>query len=135
MSTVLILSPQRVTQGTGNVWGAATTNTDSATKRIVAAGDSVVRAAALLEAKARQATLDSVKRAAIDSVRRSLGMPPVPLTAADSAAQAAQGVRPVVPAQTLRPDSLRPRRVPPDTTRRDSLGRPIRRDSLGRIIP
>jgi rod shape-determining protein MreC len=139
LSTVLILSPQRVTQGTGNVWGAAATNADSASKRIVAAGDSVTKAAAALEARARQAVLDSVKRSAIDSVRRSLGMPAVPLTAADSAAQAAQGVRsqgPVqVPAQTIRPDSLRARRVPPDTTRRDSLGRPIRRVPLGRPIP
>lgn len=135
ISTVLILAPQRVTQGTGNVWGAATTNADSATKRIVSAGDSVTKAAAALEAKARLATLDSVKRFTIDSVRRSLGAPPVPMTAADSAAQRAaqaQGVRSTAPAQTVRPDSLRPRR---DTTRRDSLGRVIRRDSLGRPIP
>jgi rod shape-determining protein MreC len=37
VTTVLVLTAQRVTQGIGNVWGAAV-NADSATKRIVAAG-------------------------------------------------------------------------------------------------
>lgn len=129
LTSVLVLTPMRVTQGTGNVWGGAV-NADSATKRIAAAGDSVTKAAAALEERARLATLDSVRKATIDSVKRALG---VPLVAPDSAGQAAQGVRSGVPAgvttpaarpaaPVARPDSLRPRR---DSVRRDSLGRPI----------
>ena len=76
VTTVLVLTAQRVTQGTGNVWGA-TVNADSATKRIAAAGDSLAKQAAVLQAQARQAALDSMKRATIDSVRRSLGAPPM----------------------------------------------------------
>ena len=92
VTTVLVLTAQRVTQGTGNVWGA-TVNADSATKRIAAAGDSLVKQAALLQAQARQAALDSMKRATIDSVRRSLGAAPLPPLAADSAA-ARSGAQP-----------------------------------------
>ena len=72
VTSVLVLTAQRVTQGTGNVWGASV-NTDSASKRIAAAGDSLAKQAAVLQAQARQAALDSMKRATIDSVRRSLG--------------------------------------------------------------
>jgi len=78
VTSVLVLRAQRVTQGTGNVWGA-TINADSATRRIAAAGDSLARQAAQLQAQARQAALDSMKRATIDSVRRSLGAPPSPV--------------------------------------------------------
>jgi rod shape-determining protein MreC len=130
VTTVLVLVPQRVTQGIGNVWGA-TANADSATKRIAAAGDSIARTTAALEAKARLATLDSVRRATIDSVKRSLGVPVGPMTAADSAAARAASVpgqtapvvrdttrvrRPVatpVPRRdSVRPDTTRPPRPP-----------------------
>jgi rod shape-determining protein MreC len=122
LTSVLVLTPDRVTQGIGNVWGA-TVNADSATRRIAAAGDSLAKQAALLEAKARQATLDSLKRATIDSVKRVFGLPVTPMTAADSAALGAQTpAAPVVretttvrrPAATPVPrrDSIRP-----DTTR------------------
>jgi rod shape-determining protein MreC len=117
VTTVLVLTAQRVTQGTGNVWGA-TVNADSATKRIAAAGDSLAKQAAILQAQARQAALDSMKRATIDSVRRSLGAAPLPPLPADSAAlrgaQPAQPTRPA-PTQTV------PRR---DTTRADSTRKP-----------
>ena len=86
LTSVLVLTPERVTQGIGNVWGA-TANADSATRKIAIAGDSIARQTALLEAKARQATLDSLKIATIDSVKRALGIPP---TAADSAVRAMQ---------------------------------------------
>jgi rod shape-determining protein MreC len=115
---VLILSPQRVTQGTGNVWGGgATVNTDSAARRIAAAGDSLAKQAAKLQEQARIAALDSMKRATIDSVRRSLGAPPL---AADSAARGAQ--RAAAPGQPLpRRDTTRVRR---DTLRPDSTRKP-----------
>jgi rod shape-determining protein MreC len=119
-----VLIPERVTQGIGNVWGA-TVNADSATRRIAAAGDSIAKQAAVLEARARLAALDSVKRVTIDSVRRSLGAPTTPLTAADSAAMRAQGVpmpAQSTPAPVVR-DTTRVRRVPAAATpvpRRDS---------------
>jgi rod shape-determining protein MreC len=121
INAVVVLTAQRVTQGTGNVWGAgAAVNADSAARRIAAAGDSVAKQAALLQAQARQAALDSMKRATIDSVRRSLGAPVMP---ADSAARAAQkaaqggaqpapapGVQVPVRRDSIRPDSTRPPR-------------------------
>ena len=115
---VLILSPQRVTQGTGNVWGGVV-NTDSATRRIAAAGDSLAKQAAVLQAQARQAALDSMKRATIDSVRRALGAPPLPAAPTDTTGRGAQrapgaGGQPLprrdttrVKRDTLRPDSTR----------------------------
>ncbi|MGH7620045.1 MAG: rod shape-determining protein MreC, partial [Gemmatimonadaceae bacterium] len=113
---VLILSAQRVTQGTGNVWGA-TVNADSATRRIAAAGDSLAKQAAVLQAQARQAALDSMKRATIDSVRRSVGMAPLSPPAADSATR--RGVQGV--GQQPRRDSTR---VKHDTLRADSTRKP-----------
>lgn len=107
LTSVLVLTPERVTQGIGNVWGA-TANADSATRKIAVAGDSVVREAAALEAKARLATLDSVKRFAIDSVKRALGVPPTPMTAADSAAlrtQSPPATSPSAGAATNRPSA------------------------------
>jgi rod shape-determining protein MreC len=90
VTTVLVLTAQRVTQGTGNIWGAPV-NGDSAAKRIAAAGDSLARHAAQLEAQARKAALDSVRVATIDSVQRAIGMAatsaPVAAPAPDTAAQ------------------------------------------------
>lgn len=73
INTVMVLTAQRVTQGTGNIWGAVV-NADSASRGIAAAGDSVARRAALLEAQARRAALDSVRLATADSMRRVLGV-------------------------------------------------------------
>jgi rod shape-determining protein MreC len=122
VGSVLVLIPERVTQGIGNVWGAAV-NADSATKRIAVAGDSVAKQAALLEAKARQAVLDSVKKAAIDSVTRALG---VQSATPGAVAGGAPGAQPIVrqPAPVVR-DTLAARRpaATPGTTvpRRDSI--------------
>lgn len=147
VTTVLVLTPQRVTQGVGNVWGA-TVNADSATKRIAIAGDSIAKQAAVLEGKARQAALDSVKLTTIDSVKRALGVQAAVVTAADSAAlkRARTGLTtPGQAAPLVRDTAARPRRpvsvvspsklVAPrrDSTRRDSTRRDstrVRRDSL-----
>jgi rod shape-determining protein MreC len=102
LTTVVVLTAQRVTQGTGNIWGGAV-NTDSAAKRIAAAADSVSRAAAIADAKARQTTLDSLKTATIDSVRRSLGAPVLPPSAAQ------QPPTPAIPT----PTTTSPRPSPP----------------------
>jgi rod shape-determining protein MreC len=136
VTSVLVLTPQRVTQGTGSIWGA-TVNADSANKKIVAAADSLARQAALLEAKARQATLDSLKRATIDSMRRVFNLAPAPTTAADSAAvrraptpgttQGTPGAASSTPVQGTTPssapvvrDTARARR-PATAPRRDSI--------------
>jgi rod shape-determining protein MreC len=120
LTSVLVLTPERVTQGIGNVWGA-TANADSATRKIALAGDSIVREAAALEAKARQATLDSLKRSTIDSVKRSLG---IPLTPADSAAASGQAAAPAAAqaAPVVRDTTARARRpVATPVPRRDSI--------------
>jgi len=101
ITTVLVLNAQRVTQGTGNVWGGSAVNADSAARRVAAAGDSVAKQAALLEAQARAAVLDSVRRATIDSVRRSLGAFTPPQT------DTSRVGRP--PRDSLRPDTSRKR--------------------------
>ena len=119
INAVVALTAQRVTQGTGNVWGAAI-NMDSAARRIAAAGDSIAKQAAVLQAQARQAALDSVKRATIDSVRRSLGAPVTPVAPIDSAAlPGAQPARGAVTPAPVRRDTSRVRRdsVRPDSTR------------------
>jgi hypothetical protein len=125
VTNVFVLTAQRVTQGTGNIWGS-TVNADSATKRIAAAGDSLIRQAALLQSQARVAALDSVKKATIDSVRRALGAavfePDVP-TAADSASKrGAQPARPAAGVTLPRRDTTRVKR---DTVRRDSIRTPL----------
>lgn len=122
VASVLVLVPERITQGIGNVWGA-TVNADSATKRIVVAGDSIARQAAALEARARQAVLDSVKKATIDSVTHALGVAavgqPAPVQAAPG--QQAPVVRDTTRARrpVTTPGTAVPRRdsTRPDTTR------------------
>jgi rod shape-determining protein MreC len=117
VTTVLILTPQRVTQGTGNVWGAVV-NADSATKRIATAGDSIAARALVLDAQARAAALDSVRKATIDSVRRALGAP--------AAAVPGAVVHRDTTTTRVRRDTA-PRVVtPPDTTRPDTTRDPVR---------
>jgi len=106
VTTVLVLTAQRVTQGTGNIWGTQITG-DSAARRIAAAGDSLARHAAVLEAQARKAALDSVRVATIDSVQRALGI--AMTTPPDTAAQ--RRAR-----EAAKSDSTK--RPPPDSTKR-----------------
>ena len=115
LTSVLILTPQRASQGVGNIWTSAV-SIDSATKSIVAGGDSLMLAAADLAERARRATLDSVKRVAIDSVTRANGFVRPDSTLRDSTAQrvAVPVRRPVRRDTTVRPDTPR---VRPDTTR------------------
>ena len=115
ITSVLVLMAQRVTQGTGNVWGAAV-NADSASRRIVAAGDSVGRQAAALEAQARAAVLDSVRHATADSVRRLLGAPPV----APPGSAPATPTAPTTPAVRDTSAARRPATPRRDTTRPDT---------------
>ncbi len=86
VTTVLILTPKRISQGTGNIWGAAAAmNADSAAKRIAGAGDSLAKRAAAADARNRATAIDSLRQAAVDSTLRSLGMSVPPRTRRDSA--------------------------------------------------
>jgi cell shape-determining protein MreC len=119
LTSVLVLTPQRSSQGVGNIWTAAV-SIDSATRSIVKGGDSLMIAAADLADRQRRATLDSAKRVAIDSVLRAIGVQRPDAARADSAAVAG-----AVPPLTRR------RPVPRDTTRRpDSTRRP---DTTARV--
>jgi rod shape-determining protein MreC len=111
---VMILRPDRATAGVDNVWAVGTI-ADSSVRKVVAAGDSLARTAALAEASARQAVQDSITR---DSLRRA-GVPEQSIVPpADSLARAK---RPII-----RRDSVRV-----DTTHRDTLRRaPVRRDTV-----
>lgn len=104
MTSVFVLTAQRATEGTGNVWSAAGGASDATLKRIVAAGDSLAKQAATLEAAARRATLDSLRRATIDSMRRVLGVP----VAAPTDTMAVRIRR-----DSLRADSVRRATAPP----------------------
>ena len=97
VTSVMVLTPQRATQGVGNIWADAA-QVQAALRGIVASGDSIARQAASAEALARRATLDSIRRGPAAARRR------------DSLRTAA----PV--ADTTRRDTTRT-----DTTRRDTL--------------
>jgi cell shape-determining protein MreC len=116
LTSVLVLTPQRSSQGVGNIWTAAV-SIDSATKSIVKGGDSLMLAAAELADRQRRATLDSAKRVAIDSVLRTIGMQRPDSARRDSARadSAARGLltTPPLTRRRLQPrDTTRPR---PDT--------------------
>ena len=110
ISAVMVLTPARSTSGLTNVWENIAA-VDSATKRIVTAGDSLARQAASAEAAARRAAIDSAVRVYRDSAGRDSA------TVADSIARIVPGA-PVIPRSapaTPRPadTTARPRR---DTT-------------------
>lgn len=113
---VMILRPERASSGVDNVWAVGTI-ADSSVRKIVVAGDSLARSAALAEASARQAAQDSVTR---DSLRKA-GVPEQSILPPDSTARAR---RPLVRRDTAKPD----------TAHRDSVRRtPVRRDSA--VVP
>jgi rod shape-determining protein MreC len=100
VTSVMILTPQRATQGVGNVWADAA-QVQSALRGIVASGDSIARSAATTEAAARRAALDSIRRGSgltrpRDTTRRVVPPRPVDTTRRDS----------------VRPDSIRPDSLP-----------------------
>jgi rod shape-determining protein MreC len=111
ITSVMVLTPQRGTAGLNNVW-AEVGSVDSATRRIVAAGDSLARQAASAEAAARRAAIDSAVRTYRDSARRDTA------NTADSIARVIPGA-PVIPRTT--PAAPRPAdtaaRARRDTTR------------------
>ena len=112
--SVMILRRDRLAKGFDGVWESVA-QVEQAAQRIVVSGDSAAKAAALAEAAARRAVLDSMARAN--------GAPP--LGATDSTG--APRVVPPRPAPERRPVAVdTANRVRRDTTPRDT----IRRDSV-----
>jgi rod shape-determining protein MreC len=110
--SVMILRRDRVAKGLDGVWQNLA-QVDAAAQRIVVSGDSAARSAALAEAAAHRAVLDSIARASgaapastTDSAR-AVTPRPVPVR------------RPAVVDTNARRDTTRP-----DTTRRDSVPPP-----------
>ncbi|MGH7603145.1 MAG: rod shape-determining protein MreC [Gemmatimonadaceae bacterium] len=115
---VMILTRDRVTKGVDGVWASAA-QVQAAAQRIVVSGDSAAKTAALAEAAARQAVLDSMARAGA----------PAPTDSTRAVAPAPAPVhRPVPIRDTTRRDTIRR-----DTTRRDTVRRDTtRRDTTTR---
>jgi rod shape-determining protein MreC len=124
LTSVMILTPQRSAAGLASVWSDVGP-VDSATRRIVAAGDSLARQSASKEAAARRASIDSAARLMADSlnrdstIRRDSTGRVVERTPTDSAAAA-----------RLRADSIAAARI--RRARRDSIAAARVRDSLRR---
>jgi len=113
ISSVMVLTPQRASAGLTNVW-AEIGPVDSATRRIVSAGDSLARQAASAEAAARRAAIDAAARVYRDSAGRDTAQ------VADSIAQVVPGARVIPGATAPTPAAARPAdsaaRARPDTT-------------------
>jgi rod shape-determining protein MreC len=127
ITSVMVLTPQRATAGLTNIW-ADVGAVDSATRRIVLAGDSLARQAASAEAAARRAAIDSAGRllgdtvgggaAAADSLARQVpGATVVPTRPRDTTARATtpRATRDTTAAAAAR-------RIRADSVRRDSVG-------------
>src|SRR5215207_7775600 len=117
ISSVMVLTPQRASAGLTNVW-AEIGPVDSATRRIVSAGDSLARQAASAEAAARRAAIDAAARVYRDSAGRDT-------------AQVADSIAQVVPGARLIPGAAAPMPAPRPA---DSTARP-RRDTTGGVRP
>jgi rod shape-determining protein MreC len=124
LTSVMILTPQRGSQGVGNIW-ADVAKTQSATRTIVASGDSLARELAMAEAASRRQALDSLRRAGfgdslrprVDTAADSLAARPRPRAAAPRRADtgAAAALRDSVRRDSIRRDSVRRDTVRPDT--------------------
>ena len=132
VGAVMILRSDRLSKGFENVWSSVAA-AEAAAQRIVVAGDSAARTAALQEAAARRAALDTTRRDSTAGGQVPGGLPPelMPDTMArpmfsppaDSAAAAA--------AQARR-EAIRRAAARRDSARRDSAAR---RDSTAPRSP
>ena len=124
LTSVMILTPQRAAAGLVSVW-ADVSPIDSATKRMVAAGDSLARQSGTREAAARRASIDTAARLLSDSLRRDS------TTRRDSTAGgAAVPPRDSAAAAAFRRDSIAAARI--RRARRDSIAAKARADSIAR---
>ena len=152
--SVMVLSPDRVAAGTDGIWTVA--NADSASRSIVAAGDSLARATAAAEAESRRQATAAARADSSASAPSPAVVPPaparrdsarvtpparrdtartVPPVRRDSIRPPPSAVRPVVTpprTDTTRPapartDSARPPVTPPSPV--DTTNRPPRQDT------
>ena len=124
--SVMILRRDRLAKGFDGVWQSVA-QVDQATQRILVSGDSAARAAALAEAAARRAVLDSIARAnggtplgvtdSVNAVKAAAPKPAPVRRPVDTAAARAR--RDSVARDTIRRDSVRRDTVPhnPGATR------------------
>lgn len=135
VGAVMILRTDRVTKDFENVW-ASVVGADQAAKRIVVAGDSAAKMAALAEAAARRAALDTTAVPDTTAGGRIPGGLPPELRPDTLAAPPAGGVAPTdsaAGADAARRAAARRAAARRDSARRDSARRDsVRRDSLVR---
>jgi rod shape-determining protein MreC len=120
--SIMILRRNRLAKGLEGVWESVA-EADAAAQRIVVAGDSAAKAAALAEAAARRAVLDSAARAngtgvlgVTDSARRADSVKAVEARAAAAARGTSRPANADSAARTRR-DTTTPR----DSVRRDTI--------------
>jgi rod shape-determining protein MreC len=119
VTSVMILTPQRATQGVGNVWADAA-QVQSTLRGIVASGDSIARQAAATEAASRRLALDSIRRGQAPGGTVETPLPDsVTIAARDSARRAA--ARRAARRDSIRRDSVRQDSLQRDTVRRDTI--------------
>ncbi|HUR91214.1 MAG TPA: rod shape-determining protein MreC [Gemmatimonadaceae bacterium] len=126
INSVMILRQERVTEGVEGVWQQGGPN-EAALRAILAAGDSLARAAALQEAAARRSAIASMRT---DSIRAAGGAVTAP----------AEQSRPVTqpqPQQPVTPSPVEPQNPPPQRDSVVRLGPPIgaRRDTTPSPVP
>ena len=118
--SVMILRRDRLAKGFDGVWQSVA-QVDQATARILVSGDSAARAAALAEAAARRAVLDSVARAnggtplgVTDSVNavKAAAPKPAPVRRPPVDTAAARARRDSAARDTIRRDSVRTDTIP-----------------------
>jgi hypothetical protein len=116
VTSVMIMTAQRRSQGVGNIWADAA-QAQSAIRTIVAAGDSLGREAAIAEAAARRAALDSARRAGIGDSLRPRDSVPDSLIGRPRARVIAPRPRVDTPRDSTRRDTVRRDTIRPDTMR------------------
>jgi rod shape-determining protein MreC len=134
VGAVMILRTERVTKDFSNVWTSVAA-AEEAARRVVVAGDSAARTAALAEAAARRAALDTTARDTTAGGQIPGGLPPE--LRPDTFAAPVGGVAPVsdsaARAEAARRAAARRAATRRDSVRRDSARRDsVRRDSLQR---
>jgi len=124
VGAVMILRSDRTTKGFENVWGSVAT-ANAAAERIVVSGDSAAKSAALAEAAARRAAVDTMRRDSTAGGQVPGGLPPelMPDTVARARAPAAapKPVDSVAAAAAAR--ARRRAAARQDSIRRDSIQR------------
>ena len=133
VGAVMILRSDRVTKGFENVWSSVAA-AEAAAQRIVVAGDSAAKSAALAEAAARRAALDTMHRDSVAAGQIPGGLPPelMPDTISRAPVAAPPTDSAAAAAAAARRDAARRAAARRDSARRDSAAR---RDSTSPRSP